>query len=203
MFIRNRAVIVSAAILSVLTCAASAQHHGGKVIPSWATPKGYSLADMARATAVYNTGIQSGNPLTPPPPCVPFQILEADVTLDPGTMLYIPVYYYDNSGGAPAGFPTHVADQRADAKFLASVVLGLYGVTDFIIQVDGHTTILDDDYTTGTKTAPLLDGTPAGDEYIVAAAFVTPLRHGDHTVGIGGMIGGSPVVFVSYKVTVR
>jgi hypothetical protein len=47
----------------------------------------------------------------------------------------------------------------------------------------------------------LLDGTPAG-QYIVSAAFLAPLKPGKHTVGIGGIINGDPVVFVSYEVTV-
>jgi hypothetical protein len=36
-----------------------------------------------------------------------------------------------------------------------------------------------------------------------AAAFVTPPKKGTHTVGIGGIIGGEDVVFVSMIVTVR
>jgi hypothetical protein len=73
------------------------------------------------------------------------------------------------------GFPKHIADQDAGADFLDSLVLNLYGVEAFIVQVDGQTTVLDDDYVTRTKSAPLLDGTPAGAHYIVPAVFLTPL----------------------------
>jgi hypothetical protein len=68
-------------------------------------------------------------------------------------------------------------------------------------EVDGVTTILDDDYIRSVRTPPLLDG--GGDEYIVCAAFLTPLTPGEHTVGVGGIVNGEPVVFLSYNVTVR
>jgi hypothetical protein len=198
----DRIVKVVMAVLGVFTCTAYASAGGGNVLPSNANPKGYSLEQMAAATAVYNTGEDTGNPLTPPPPDVPFQILKGDVTVKPGTMLYLPVFHADDSGGADPGFPTNINDQEACADFLGDLVLADYSVTAFIVQVDGHTTILDDDYIVGTKTAPLLDGTPAGTNYIVSAAFLTPLTPGKHTVGFGGIIDGQPVVFVSYDVTV-
>jgi hypothetical protein len=153
---------------------------------------------MAVATAVYNVGGTL--------PDVPFEVLvpfEPNVTVEPGTQLYLPIFYVDDSGGAPPGFPTDITDQDADADFLASYAFDAFGVTDFIVQVDGKTTILSDDYVSGVTTAPLPDGTPAGTHYIVSAAFLTPLTPGVHTVGIGGIIGGEPVVFVPYTVTVR
>jgi len=203
MFNRNRSVMMCTAIFSVLTCAAYAQCGGSEVLPACASPYGYSLAEIARATAVYNTGIQAGSPLTPPPPDVPFQVLVGDATVRPDTIFYVPIYVVDDSGGAPAGFPTDINNQRADAACLEGVVFGLYGVTDLIVQVDGKTTVLNNGYIAGVRTPPLLDGTPAGTHYIVSAVFLTPLAPGKHTVGIGGIIGGAPVVFVSYNVTVR
>jgi hypothetical protein len=158
---------------------------------------------MAVLTAVYNSGITSGNPLTPPPPNVPFAILVADTTVRPGTMIYLPIFFLDDSGGAHPGFPADITDQEADADYLDSQVFDMFDVTAFIVQVDGHTTILDDDYVSGVTTPPLLDGTPPGTRYIISAAFLTPLTPGTHTVAIGGIIDGVPVVFLSYNVTVR
>ncbi len=198
----NRSKKVFMAALGVLACTALALAGGGNVIPPNASPKSYSLLDMAEATAVYNTGISVGNPLTPPPPDVPFYVLVGDATVNPGTMLYVPIYFVDDSNGAPPGFPTDIEDQDADADFLAGFIYAAFGIENLIVQVDGDTTILDDDYISGTKTDPLLDGTPAGTHYIVSAAFLTPLTPGKHTVGIGGIIDGEPVVFVSYDVTV-
>jgi hypothetical protein len=200
---RNRAVKAFTAVLGILTCTASALAGGGNVLPASATPKGYSLSNIAVATAVFNTGQMTGNPGTPPPPDVPFDILVADTTVKPGTMLYLPIFVADDSGGAPAGFPADISDQDADADYLDGLVLNQFGVEAFIVQVDGKTTVLDDDYVTGTTTAPLLDGTPAGTHYIVSAAFLTPLTPGKHVVSIGGIIAGVPVVFISMSVTVQ
>jgi PEP-CTERM motif len=196
---RKRTFTVLTAVLGILTYAASALA-GGIVLPASATPDGYSLSDMAVDTAVYNTGIASGNPLTPPPPNVPFEVLVANTTVNAGTMLYLPVAYADDSGGAPPGFPTNITNQAADAAYLDSFFLANYGVTAFIVQVDGLTTTLNDAYVSGVATPPLLDGTPPGTNYIVSAAFLTPLTLGDHTVSIGGIVDGAPVAFVTYNV---
>ena len=179
---------------------------GGKVLPPDATPKGYSLSDMAVETAVYNTGEADG--LTEPLPKVPFEVLVpeiADYTVKSGAMLYVPVYYADDSGPPSVPpFPKNISDQDEDADYLADVAYDDFGATDFFVQVDSdEPTILCDDYIVGVKTAALPDGTPAGHDYIVAAAFLTPLTPGDHTIGIGGVIGGEPTVFVSYTVTVK
>jgi hypothetical protein len=68
-----KAARVCVALLGVLACAGSALAGGGNVLPASAKPKGYSLSEMAVATAVYSSGITSGNPATPPPPDVPFE----------------------------------------------------------------------------------------------------------------------------------
>ena len=204
MWTRDRILKVLLAVLGVLTCTAPALAGGGNVLPPSATPRAYSLSEIAVATAVYNTGVNVG--LSPSPPNVPFEVLVPDtlhVTVKPGTMLYLPIFFSDDSDTVAPGFPADIADQQAAADFLNSYVLMNFGVTDFIVQVDGQTTILDDDYIVGVTTAPLPDGPPAGTHYIVSAAFLTPLTPGTHTVGLGGIIGGEPVVFVSYNVTVR
>jgi hypothetical protein len=192
----------STVVLVLLTWTASVLAGDGNVLPASAKPNGYSLSAMAALTAVYNTGITSGNPLTPPPPDVPFEVLVADTTVKSGTMIYLPIFFLDDSGGAPPGFPSDITDQEADADYLDSQVFDQFGVTAFIVQIDGQTTILDDDYVSGVTTPPLLDGTPPGTHYIISAAFLTPLTPGEHTVAIGGIVDGEPVVFLSYNVTV-
>jgi hypothetical protein len=203
MWSRNQTGNAILAVLIMLAYTAYAPADGGKVLPASATAKGYSLSDMAALTAVYNTGITTGNPATPPPPAVPFAIVAADTKLKSGTMIYLPIFYLTDSGGAAPGFPTDITDQEADADYLDSQAFDQFGVTAFIVQVDGKTTVLDDDYISGVTTPPLLDATPAGTHYIISAAFLTPLTPGKHTVAIGGIVGGAPVAFVSYNVTVH
>jgi hypothetical protein len=199
----DRIVKALMAVTGVFICAAPVLAQPGGVLPPSANARGYSLKDMAAATAVYNTGVVFGNPLTPPPPDVPFQILEGDATVKPGTMLYLPIFFADDSGGAGPGFPSNINDQDACADYLGDLVLDDFDVTAFIVQVDGKTKVLDDDYIVGTPTVPLLDGTPAGTNYIVCAAFLSPLPPGKHTVAYGGIIDGQPVVFASMTVTVQ
>ena len=185
---RDRTVTVLMAVLAVLTCAALALAGGGKVLP----PCDLMLSYAAVETAAYNVGPRTGTP-----PEVPFHILVADATVQSGTILYLPVFFADNAPPPTTlPFPKDIRDQDADADYLYSVA----GVAPFIVQVDGQTTILDDDYVVGVKTAPLPDG---GNRYIVCAAFLMPLTPGEHTVGIGAVIDNEPVVFVSYTVTVK
>jgi hypothetical protein len=176
---------------------------GGKVLPAQAEPDCYSLRAIAEATAIYNTAVSAGI-AAPRQPNVPFTIVTgASVTARPGALLYVPVFFADDSGGAVAGFPKDVDNQRADERFLLNYAFAQYGVEAFIIQVDGKTTVLSADYIVGTRTPPLPDGTPAGRNYIVAGAFLTPLNPGTHTVSIGGLIDGVPTAFVSTTVKVR
>lgn len=143
----------------------------------------------------------SGNPNTPLAIKVPFHILVADATLKPDTTLYLPIFVVDDSGTPDPAFPSNINDHEDDADYLDAYVFAGFGVEAFIVQVDGKTTVLDDDDIVGTKTAPLLDGPPAGTHYIVSAAFLTPLTPGNHVVSIGGVIKGKPVVFLRYAVT--
>jgi hypothetical protein len=196
-----RHLLILASVLS-LAPAGRAWADGGSVLPAVQDVDGYSLADAAQATAVYNTGIQAGNPATPPAPNLPFDVLVGDTSLSPNTYIYLPIFDADNSAPVPPNFPSSITDQAADASFLDSYVLSNYGVTAFIVQVDGQTTVLDDTYITGVTTPTLLDGTPGGDEYISSSAFLTPLSPGDHTIGIGGLISGQPQTFLSYSVDV-
>jgi hypothetical protein len=184
-------------LLVLAAAAMPAMAGGGNVMPSSASPKGYSLIEAAAATAVFNTG-----PLTATPPALPFYTLTGNATVKPGTSLYIPVFFADDSGMPVPPFPTDITDQEADADYLDGLVSDAFGVEAFIIVVDGKITVLDDSYISGTATAPLKDGPPAGTNYIVSAAFLTPLTPGKHTVSIGGIIGGQPVVFATNTVTV-
>lgn len=195
--------VLAGVILGTLGLAAPCANSGGDVLPPWADVFGYSLLDAAVATAVYNTGMQSGNPDTPPPPRVPFDVLVGDTTIRPGEFIYVPIYVADDSGGVPAGFPKDIYDQKADAEYLDDLVYEEYGVTAFFVEVDGKITVLNNDYIVGTKTPPLLDGTPAGTHYMVAATFCSPLAPGEHTVELGGIIDGEPTVFLDYSVTVK
>ena len=185
------------ALFTLFTALPAAAGSGGNVLPSSAKSKGYSLIDAARATAVFNTGDHSATP-----PALPFYTLTNDATVKPGTTLYVPVFYADDSGVIEGDFPDDVTDQAADAAYLADIISNGFDVDDLIIVVDGKITVLDDSYVAGTKTPPLQDGPPAGTNYIVSAAYLTPLTPGKHTVGIGGIIDGEPVVFIENTVTV-
>jgi hypothetical protein len=159
---------------------------------------------MAAITAYYNSFYVTFGPSpTNPPPNVPFEILVADATVRPGTWFYVPVFYSDDTGGAPPGFPVDIDDQAADAEYLENAVLTGYGVSELIVAVDGQITALDGRYISGvTSPIPLVDGTPPGSRYICSAAFLTPLSPGAHEVEVGGIIHGQPVLFLHYAVTV-
>jgi hypothetical protein len=178
------------------------------VLPSSAQPLGYSLSQLAEDTAVYNTGAATSNPATPVPPSIPFTVLEGDTSVASNTYLYLPIFYSDDSGGAvpatPTGpaFPSDVTNQAAAANYVDSYASYNYGVSQFVVFVDGQVQGLDDSYITGVVTSPLLDGTPAGTNYMSVAAVISPLSIGEHTVGFGGYIGGSPVQFGSDNIDV-
>jgi hypothetical protein len=158
---------------------------GDSVLPASATPNGYSLSNMAAITAAYN---EVGGT----PPNVPFDIILSSTTVDSSTTLYVPIFYADD-GPPPTvpPFPTNITDQHDNAQYLYSQA----GVTGFILQVDGVTTSLSDDYVSGVPVSPALpDG---ANNYIVVAAFLSPLAVGQHTLGIGGYIDGQPQVFFS------
>jgi hypothetical protein len=202
------------ALISLALSASAARAGGGNVMPANANPKGYSLAAAAAATAVYDTGAESGNPATPPPPQLPFQLVIDDITVKPGTMLYVPVFHADDSGVPdPAPFPASLNNPAVNADYLIDAVNAfihdVVGLPDsvvidsFVVFVDGKPTVLNPDYTVGVTTPPLLDGPPAGTHFIVSGVFLTPLTPGNHTVGIGGLIAGQPAEFAERNVTVK
>ena len=205
---RNRLLCaIAGACVSVSACSGTAMA-GGAVLPASSTPLGYSLPTLAQDTAVYNVATFVGPPATAPIPSIPFTVLEGNATVSNSSYLYVPIYFADNSlpfGDAlSATFPTTITSQSADAAWLDNYIFQEYGVTAFIVQVDGVTTTLSDSYITGVATAALADGTfRAGDpgpDYI-SDAVLSPLTSGSHTVGFGGIINGSPVIFGSDAIT--
>jgi hypothetical protein len=209
-------------LVEPLPAAAFAHHHGGNVLPPTARPHDTSLADMARATALFNT---SGNNLADYPQ-TPFQILYVDpstvsvsvdsngvlqetgtnnFTVRPGTEFYVPLAFVDDSPPILGTFPTNRAD--AVNYFFAHDQLGTANLT---LAVDGESTSIGSSYLAGpVQTPPLLDG--GGTHIITVGAFLTPMTPGTHTVEIAGDFAGalyvgfigSPLHFhLTYTVTV-
>jgi hypothetical protein len=182
---------------------------GGNVLPGPAKPKGYSLSDMARATAFFNTGDHSLETY----PHTPFQILYVPkggtgpgpftFEVNPGTMLYVPIFLVDDSPPIPGDFPD-VNNRQAVLNYFYSPAQ--IGTLFMRIVVDGTVNSLGSDYVVGVGNVKLADG--PGTRYIVPAAFLTPLNKGTHTVQIlakatGAAIGGVFPVSETYTVIVR
>jgi hypothetical protein len=169
---------------------------GGQVLPADARPRGFSLADLARATAAFNVGDRDPATL----PNIPFQVLftppngNANMfTVRPGTMFYVPLLSIDDSPPILGNFPNSLDDRAA----LEAYVFGpdQIGVDLLQIIVDGRVTDLGPAYVVGVTTPPLSDG--GGTHYITPAAILGPLSCGTHTVVIqyhvsGAAIGGPP-----------
>jgi hypothetical protein len=188
---------------------------GGNVLPPTAKPKGYSLTDIAKATAFFATrgadgprGRSKSNE-----PNVPFQILyDSNInephntfSVRPGTMLYVPIFFV--SDAPPAGnFPD--VDDRSEIEhyIFSDEELGAQSVE---IEVDGKITSIvgdsaDPRYIVGVATEPLADG---GTHYITGAVFLTPLTKGTHTITIratftGAVVGGLFEFEIPYTVIV-
>jgi probable HAF family extracellular repeat protein len=180
--------------------ASGASQGGGQVLPVTASPYGYSLADMARATALFNT---SGNKQADYPN-TPFQILYVDPATElaipsgsgqlltgsnsfvvaPGTPFYVPLEFVDDSPPILGTFPT---DPSATANYVFAH--DHLGTTNLAITVDGRVTPIGAAYAAGpVSTPPLLDG--GGSHIITVGAFLTPLSPGTHTVTISGVFAG-------------
>jgi hypothetical protein len=173
---------------------------GGNVLPAQANFHGFSLTDMAAATALFNT---SNNNLSQYPQ-TPFQILFVDptterftfangglavtgtnqFTVEPGTPFYVPVAFIDDSPPVFGTFPT-------DPSTVANYIFAhdQVGMKNLQIIVDGRVTPIGSAYAAGpVQTPPLLDG--GGSHIITVGAFLTPLRPGTHTVAIAGEFSG-------------
>jgi hypothetical protein len=173
---------------------------GGKVLPPTASPHGYSLTDMARATALFTN---SGNDLAQYPQ-TPFQVLFVDwstlgledlgdggllftagnsFTVASGTPLYVPLLSMNDSPPVIGAFPSNASDT-------ATYFFGQdqTGVRDLEVLVDGHATRLDASYLSELIEVPLLDG---GGHVLTVGAFVSPLPVGRHTITIRGALAGA------------
>jgi hypothetical protein len=168
---------------------------GGHVLPGPAKPRGFSLSDMARATAFFNTGDHALDTY----PHTPFQILYVPkgggpqpylFEVSPGTMLYVPIFYSDDTRPVVGHFPK-VDDRQAVLNYVYSPTE--LGTIYIKIVVDDTVNSLGSDYVVGVGPVNLADngGFGPGNHYIVFAAFLTPLNKGTHTVKILGFVNGT------------
>ena len=185
---RARTLLLGTAL--VLIAASPALAGGGNVLPPTAQPKGYSLADAAAAEAYFNTGDRSPGTL---PQDFPFVILNRRPTgntfvVSPGTMFYVPLVWFDDSPPIIGNFPD-VTDPEAVAHYYFDP--DQLGAVSLEIAVDGVVTELTPGYVAGAVVPGLPTG---GNNYTVAAAFLTPLSKGTHTVSIHGLFAGKDLL---------
>ena len=196
---------------------------GGNVLPPTAKPNGYSLTDIAKATAFFATR-GPGDPNVPNDPNgrresnepnVPFQILyDSNINVPhntfsvrPGTMLYVPIFLVSDSPPPTGNFPD-LGDPDLITDYIFDDKKQLHAEL-IQIDVDGKKTSITRDgppYIVGVTTEPLADG--GGTHYITAAVFLTPLTKGTHTVTIrakftGDAVGGLFEFEIPYTVIVN
>lgn len=154
----------------------------GAVLAPWARPNGYSLEAMARILAPFNVS----SPGTVPLPNTPFQILynragaPETFRVGQGTVLYVPVAYNDDSVPVIGNFPRNVENRRELLRYWYSQ--REFGTVYTDIVVDGKVHSLGAPYLVGIRFDQALpDGAK---QYMTPAAFVGPLKVGDHTVEI-------------------
>jgi hypothetical protein len=173
---------------------------GGRVLPPNATPYGYTLADMARALALFTTSFNDPDFY----PDTPFQILYADpdsfafdvegdtlvesgsntITVKAGTAFYMPMFNIDDSPPILGNFPTTA---RAALGYVFNA--RQLGLEDVEVVVDGQTTDVGPGYLAGPiTTPPLNDG--GGTHIITLGVFIAPLSVGTHTVSFSGQYTG-------------
>ena len=154
-----------------------ARHMRAHVLPAKARPHGYSLQDMARATAAFNVTDHSG-----PVPNTPFQILftsaaNPDNTFNvmQGKTLYVPVLFNDNSAPVIGDFPTNAENHRQLLKYWFSQQQ--FGVVASDVTIDGKKKELSGAYVSGVSfDLPLPD---TATQYATTAVFIAPLPPGD------------------------
>ena len=195
---------------------------GGNVLPPTARPKGYSLSDIAKATAFFITTAPNDRSKETEPD-VPFQILYTSSDLSntfsvrPGTMLYVPIFFSSDSPPIAGDFPDvnkpdAVANYLTSPEQLGAIVLEINvdGEVTSLIKVNDEVTpveVTSLGYTVGVDVEPekLPDG---GTRLVVAAVFLTPLTKGTHTVTIrakftGEAVGGLFEFEIPYTVIVN
>jgi hypothetical protein len=171
---------------------------GGNVLPATAKPHGYSLPDMAEASALFATS--GANPADYPD--TPFQILFGEpatiqfsvvggvltetasntFTVRPGTMFFMPLLDVDDAPPVIGTFPTTYAG--ALNYLFSPTQLGLENLE---VVVDGKVTSIGSAYLVGPFAAMLGDG---GSHIIRIGVFLTPLSVGTHTLSFSGELAG-------------
>ncbi|HEY3243213.1 MAG TPA: hypothetical protein VGM03_07665 [Phycisphaerae bacterium] len=176
------------------------------VLPGWATPLGWSLADMAEAVANFSI---SGNNLMYYP-STPFQIIYRQpgsgcnlgnpgscignsFTVHPGTYLYVKFFFIDDSPPVIGTFPT---DQAGAQNYMFAA--DQLGGHDLHIIIDGAVTTLGPAYVPAPVPIPAQPFGPGtaydGTNLIQMGAFVTPLSRGHHTITIDGDFDGQLIL---------
>ena len=171
---------------------------GGRVLPPHTRLSGYSLADMARETALFtSTGNDPANY-----PDTPFQVLYADpstfdasevdgclhvtgsneFTTSVRTFYYVPIFNNTDVPPVHGDLPTTTAEARA--YFFGPE--GLAG--DYEVVVDGSATNVGPAFVVGPVAAPL--ESLGGSEISTLGVFLAPLRPGTHTVVVRGTLTG-------------
>ena len=152
------------------------------------------LTDAAELTASFNVGPRTADLY---PANLPFQILYFPTGLNntggvgttfyvkPGTPLYLPVLYNDNSLPIIGDFPP-AGDRSALLYYMFSQEE--FGLVYARISIDGHVTTLGPDYVVEVAfDNPLPDGATL---YQAVAALLTPLKKGTHTIEISALATG-------------
>jgi hypothetical protein len=190
-------MLLLALLLAAPTATASASNsQGNYVLPATARPFGISLTQMLQKTAVFESDFIGGVPAAPDQPSTPFQILSnlsTSYTINSHTMMYVPVFTFDDSpqiAGCPPETPACTGVWPADDKAALSYVYSAQkvGAHDMAITIDGAKTTLSQSYLAGPVSAGLHDG---GSNMLVIAAYVVPLPVGSHTVTISGVLDGA------------
>lgn len=206
----------------VLPGRAAARSGGGVVLPPWATPYGYSRADMTRLLAQFTT---SGNDPAYYP-TTPFQILYTDSTLVEAHLVTRHGEPCDAPGpgcgllftqGGPYANSFHVGPRKSffvpvDNADDSPPVVGVFPTSekaakayifgphqlagrDFAVCVDQRCRPLGPQYVAGpVETPPLLDG--GGTHMITIGAFLSPMAPGHHDVRITGGYFGTDILTI-------
>lgn len=195
----RRAAIASAfsvLFLAAVVTAPPALASGGHVLPPQASPHGYSLTKMAKATAPF--GFNGNDPALYPN--TPFQILYIDgydveevdsgivatghksFTAPRSSLFYVPIFSLTDNPSFLAPFPETPA--AASSYFFDQAQHG----ANFTITVDGSTTPIGPGYVVGPVE---LGGTNL--HIVTLGVYLTPLSLGSHTITVHGGIYGAGV----------
>jgi hypothetical protein len=215
MFHRRARSASVAVLLGMVISAVPALAQGGNILPADAQVEGFTLAEAAKATAVFSVG-----PRTPESLAQnvseqfrrTFQVLytpnngqsQNTFHVQQGRMFYMPLFSIDDSPPILGKFP--------DVRDHDQVVFYVFspkqlGAVYLRVMVDGKVTNLGPDYVVGVKTKPLPDG--GGTHYITAGVFLTALAPGRHTVKLhprltGAALGGGIFdVRITYNIIVH